>query len=128
VAWNARHIGARGFDVSPAMSVGWYFVPLANLYKPYQAMRQVYLASRDPAGWEDVPAPVVATWWGLVIASGVFGRLSRAMGDTDTINWLDLVTTTLASGAAFAFILMVKHTTAAQCAATASPRGQGPAA
>ena len=49
VAWNARHLGAKGFDSSPAMSVGWYFIPGANIVMPYRALRQVYSASLKPA-------------------------------------------------------------------------------
>ena len=32
------HTLASGLNVSPPWSIGWYFVPFANLYKPFQAM------------------------------------------------------------------------------------------
>src|SRR5262249_29946861 len=32
---NARALGAEGLAYSPGWSVGWFFVPLANLVMPY---------------------------------------------------------------------------------------------
>src|SRR5262245_61248809 len=43
--WNARALGAQGMEFSPGWSIGWYFVPFANLWKPYQAMREIWRAS-----------------------------------------------------------------------------------
>jgi len=46
-----------GFDYTPGWAVGWYFVPLANLFKPFGAMRQIWNASHsggsdlDPLAW-----------------------------------------------------------------------------
>lgn len=35
-AWNGRvFAGARQLDFTPGWSVGWYFLPIANLWKPY---------------------------------------------------------------------------------------------
>ncbi len=120
VAWNARHMGALGFDVSPAMSVGWYFVPFANLVKPYQAMRQVYWASLDPSGWRDVGQPLVASWWVLFIGSGLLARMSSAVDPAldAPINWLDLAAITAQAAAAIAFIVMVRRIGSAQSAPT----------
>ena len=44
---NARALGARDMEFTPGWMVGWFFVPLANLFKPYEAVEELYLAS-DP--------------------------------------------------------------------------------
>jgi hypothetical protein len=43
---NARQLGATDMQFSPGWSVGWYFIPIANLWKPYQAMCEIWRASR----------------------------------------------------------------------------------
>ena len=44
---NADALVASGMEFTPGWAVGWFFVPFANLYKPYQAMAEIYRAS-DP--------------------------------------------------------------------------------
>lgn len=114
VAWNVRHLGAKGLDFSPAMSVGWYFVPLANLVMPYRALRQVYSASIDPAGWNDDTRPIVATWWCLFVFSGLLSNIG-AMGG-DEINAVDVVAMLVLTAAASVFAVIAKRITSAQVA------------
>ena len=44
---NARGLGAEGMTFTPGWSVGWYFIPIANLWKPFQAMKEIWQASAD---------------------------------------------------------------------------------
>ena len=46
--YNARQLGATDMQFSPGWAVGWNFIPIANLWKPYQAMREIWQASADP--------------------------------------------------------------------------------
>jgi hypothetical protein len=81
---NARALGVQGMEFTPGWTVGWYFVPFANLYKPFQATKEIYQAT-DPAAdaqsWRFRPVPsLLGWWWGAWIFSnvlgGVIGRLS----------------------------------------------------
>ncbi len=67
---NARALGATGMTFTPGWAVGWYFVPIAWWWKPYQAMRETWCASADPANWrrQRVP-PILGWWWALWIVS-----------------------------------------------------------
>lgn len=112
VAWNVRHLGAKGFDSSPAMSVGWYFVPFANLVMPYRALRQVYSASLDPAGWDDGMRPIVASWWWLILLSGVLSKVGTLSGDA--INAFDVAATALLAAGASVFAVMARRIASAQ--------------
>ena len=40
-ACNARALGARGMQVSPAWAVGGFFVPIIHLFLPYQAVKEI---------------------------------------------------------------------------------------
>jgi hypothetical protein len=60
---NAHALGAERMQFTPAWAIGWYFVPLANLWKPYQAMKEVWQASTSRTDWREVKAPALLRWW-----------------------------------------------------------------
>src|SRR3546814_19857585 len=47
------------------MSVGWFCVPIANLWMPFQAMRQLSKASAKPGDWEAADTSALLAWWWL---------------------------------------------------------------
>src|SRR5690606_28980720 len=72
---NARAIGAEGMKISPGWAVGWYFIPIATLWKPYQAMKEIWQASHSPTDWEKRDSgPFLAIWWVLWIVSNGLGQ------------------------------------------------------
>lgn len=69
---NNLAMGASGQEYTPAWSVGYFFIPLANLVLPYFAMREMWLTSHDLAGASDkVRARPVFVWWALYLGSAV---------------------------------------------------------
>jgi hypothetical protein len=89
---NLPVLGATGLEFTPRGAVGWYFVPIANLFKPYQCMREIYNASYPLDASNDYQyrpernAPlVVKTWWTLFLIMGFFGNaVGRARLKADT--------------------------------------------
>lgn len=61
--FNARQIGAQGMKVTPGWSVGWYFVPIWGLWKPYVAMKEIWKASLNPKDWHNQQVPALLGWW-----------------------------------------------------------------
>ena len=91
---NLPALGARNLSFSPGAAVGWFFVPIANLWKPFQAMRQLHCASQQPEAWEEQSAPGSLIWWWLtyVLAYTIFPVLHYiilgilvGMGNTGSI-------------------------------------------
>jgi hypothetical protein len=81
--YNARQLGAAGMTFTPGWAVGWYFIPIANLWKPYQAMKEIWQASANPAHWQTQErGAILPWWWGLFLLSGIVSnaalRLSLA--------------------------------------------------
>ena len=75
--WNARALGARNMDFTPGWSIGWYFVPFMNLWKPYMAMKEIWRASARPGGWQGQIVPnLLGLWWFFWIVSSVLGNAS----------------------------------------------------
>jgi len=47
VNYNVRCLGATRLVFTPGNSVLWYFIPIANLWKPYQAMKEIFIKSHN---------------------------------------------------------------------------------
>jgi hypothetical protein len=79
-ASNVVALGAHGLESSPGWTIGWFFVPVANLVMPYRAMREVWQASRAPAQWATARVgPALLTWWVLQVLSSFLGRVKSVM-------------------------------------------------
>ena len=61
--YNARQLGASNMRFSSGWSIGWYFIPIANLWKPYQAMKEIWKTSANPSAWTTEKAPALLGWW-----------------------------------------------------------------
>ena len=77
---NARALGAKDLGFTPGWSIGYYFIPILNLFRPYQAMKEIWKASRNPNAWKDQPgSPLLGWWWTLWLISNVLGQQSWKM-------------------------------------------------
>jgi hypothetical protein len=75
---NLAEAGIVGLEFTPGWAVGWYFIPFANLVKPFQAMRELWKASRGESHPFDGPAPgEVTAWW----ACWIIGNITSSIGD-----------------------------------------------
>ena len=76
-AANARALGATGLTFTPGWSIGWFFVPIANLFMPLRVMRELWRASHDPAHWATrAAAPIVGWWWFAFLVDEATERLA----------------------------------------------------
>jgi hypothetical protein len=72
---NAHALGPA-MTITPFWAVGWFFVPVANLWKPFQAVSETWQVSADPHAPDAVPIPVVLRiWWGCWIASSIISNI-----------------------------------------------------
>lgn len=79
---DLRAAGVRGMRYTPGWAAGWFFVPLANLVKPYQVAAELWRASAplqpvegdapERRTWKAVPvAGLVIAWWIAWVAMNV---------------------------------------------------------
>ncbi|HEY6645158.1 DUF4328 domain-containing protein [Povalibacter sp.] len=72
---NARDLAAGAMKFSPGWAVGWYFIPFLNLWKPYQAMKEIWRVSANPRNPDAEPdSGLLASWWFFYIVSSLSGN------------------------------------------------------
>jgi uncharacterized protein DUF4328 len=118
-SFNARALGARHLAHSPAAAVYWWFVPLANLVKPYAVMVELWRAVAPRGGrarWDGGHRPaLLPLWWGLYLGQAIVVGIASIMEtnarDVDTAisaDWLNVVGNLGAVAAAAAAIQVVR--------------------
>jgi len=84
---NARALGAQGMEFTSGWCVGWWFVPIMNLFKPYQAVCEIFRSSSPTAtatSWKPHPVPgYFGWWWGLWLIGNFLGQLEFRLGNND---------------------------------------------
>jgi hypothetical protein len=87
VSLNA-HSMASDMKTTPGWGVGWFFVPIGNLWKPFQAVRETWqVSAAGGPGWQSQPAPNMLGWWWLAwIVANILGNIAfrLQMGATST--------------------------------------------
>ncbi|MBC8051322.1 MAG: DUF4328 domain-containing protein [Chitinophagales bacterium] len=74
---NARALGAEGMQYTPEWSVAWFFFPIVNLWKPYQAVKEICRASRTSENWSGLAISDTAHWWWIFfLIEGTLSRIS----------------------------------------------------
>lgn len=79
---------ARGFTpsftyVSPGWAVGYWFIPLMNLYRPFQVIQAWFKACAEQTGGKPAAGEqLLNAWWGMFLLSNIVGWIV-AKQDTD---------------------------------------------
>ena len=90
---TVRELGANGLRHSPAMAVGSFFIPFANLVWPYEAMSDLWRASAGAPAWQQNKRSVALPfWWCFWLLNGVAGwgafLLAKGARTLDTLRVL----------------------------------------
>ena len=71
-AWSAT------MGVSPGWNVGFFFIPIANLWKPYEGVRETWEASHD--GPDYLAPGWMRWWWACWLVVNILGNISFRIG------------------------------------------------
>ena len=69
--WGSRHA-----EMSPGWTVGWYFIPFANLWKPYQAMTQIWEGTEEVSSSKKFKFPQIGGWWFFWVITNISANVS----------------------------------------------------
>ena len=87
-----QEAGIEGLKYSPAWSVGWFFIPVMNLFKPYFALKEHYFARLKTDEWPSKNAMTTFhLWWASWIATNVLSNRSLRASMNDDVNLHTLV-------------------------------------
>lgn len=68
---NAGALGTDELHFSPGWAVGWWFIPIADLWMPFRTVRELWKASHG-AAWQTIRSwRVLGWWWALWLVSWV---------------------------------------------------------
>ncbi|MBY9066193.1 DUF4328 domain-containing protein [Hyphomonas sp. WL0036] len=73
---NLHIVGAVAATMSPGWAVGWYFIPFANLWKPFEGVLQIWRESHRLAGRPEKVAAYVGWWWATWLISNFLANIS----------------------------------------------------
>ena len=121
---NVRVMGAVGLRISPGWSVGFFFIPIFNLWKPYQAMNEVWWASKNPNDWEqkkNQESSVVGRWWFFWLitlfgdnASNQLWKKATELSVMQNLSLMDIAISVLSIFGCYTAFIMVEHVTEIQ--------------
>lgn len=122
---NLEFLRPTNLQFTPGWVVGWWFVPFANLVKPFQAMREIWSES-DPEV-DDEPTFLSASlhtaptymgfWWAFWIISNIASNVTGNLFDPENMDRVQLTgmmflaTGVLSSVAASLAIMVIRDTT-----------------
>jgi hypothetical protein len=108
---NAHALSAW-MTITPGWAVGWFFVPFANLFKPYQAMKETWQASHFGEASDDTS--LLVAWWVLWIASNFVGSASTRLDTPDRLTLFDVAGGAINVALTVVLITLMRRLAAAQ--------------
>lgn len=80
-SYNASIAAPSPDRITPGWAVGWYFIPIMNLFKPLTAMQEIWKASvgivqrteNSVPGW-------ITLWWGLWVILNIADSMASNIG------------------------------------------------
>ena len=100
---NLRAARLPKIEYGSGWAIGGFFVPLLNLVRPAQVMKETWAGTSYLSGtshvsaWKRSPAnPLVSWWWGLFLASSILGNVggmltrggSAGVSAATTLSWI----------------------------------------
>lgn len=119
---NLPSLNAGDLKYTPGWAVGGFFVPIWNLFRPYQVMQEIWKASDpsvntyDKLAWKQAPASYfVRFWWALWIIEHFIGRFgfrlafySNTIEELLTLSWMTLIASSIDILAALLAIIVIQ--------------------
>ena len=140
---NLPALVAGPLRFTPGWAVGYYFIPIINLFRPYQAMTEAYNASRagvdgsaaaTSTGWDARPTgtSLIGWWWATWIVSNVIDRVAfrmatRAGDDPDqqaAALWAEMTSAAVSIVAAVLLVRLIRRVTELQARSVSSLQQQ----
>ena len=99
---------------TPASCIWWNLVPIALLFKPYQAMREIHgMSVGESTDYTASDKSLLTLWWGCWIAGAILGQVSWRLPESGTVS-VDLISAFVSLGLFWFARQLVNEITEAQ--------------
>lgn len=101
-AYYNLHQKVNNLSYTDGWAAGSWFVPIVNLFRPYQIMKELYVESKryiignDDSLQLDLNTNFVGIWWALWILAGVLGQIVYRLS-LNAVTLSELTTVTILS-------------------------------
>lgn len=73
--YNAHQFSVNNMTYTPVWSIAYYFIPVFNLWKPYMAMKEIWLVSERLLDRKFIKTPLILViWWALWLSSNLLNQ------------------------------------------------------
>jgi hypothetical protein len=73
---NCSKFSQQKMKFTPGWSIGYYFIPILNIFRPYQVMKEIWNVSKNPTNWKkENGSSLVGWWWALWVISCFLGQV-----------------------------------------------------
>lgn len=80
VVRNADEIRPAAERISPGWAVGFWFIPIVSLWKPFQVMAQTWNTAQTPSRpMSDSASGWMRVWWGFWVVTNIVSQVSFRM-------------------------------------------------
>ena len=76
---NLYTVNADYVEISPFWTIGYYFIPFLNLWKPFGAICQIWRGSHSPKGGDYPSLAIVGWWWAFWLIGNFLSNISLRM-------------------------------------------------
>ncbi len=122
-AKNLPALGRSDLTFTPGWCVGWFFVPFANLWKPRQAVTEIWLASvpdEEEIGWRaGIKPEIIGIWWATWVVGNIITNTSPRLPGGSAASMIGLVASVFTAVAAVYCIRVMRGIAGRQGAAAA---------
>ena len=86
------HSVSDAMAITPGWAVGWNFIPFANLYKPFQAMHEIWDVSQGQNGdFASKAPPNMRLWWGAWLIGNIMDNVATRLTAPSAASALNIV-------------------------------------
>lgn len=124
---NLTPLKAKNLEATPGWAIAYWFIPFANLWKPYTAIREIWYES-DPDFDPEIgflptsygTSPIFGWWWAFWLLGNMSANVSARLSESDQFvnNGVffvaHIIATAIGVGAAIFAILVVREITQRQ--------------
>ncbi len=80
-ARNAQELSPVPLSPSPGWCLGWFFIPIANLFMPYKGLTQTYRVTMGHLGYTSHAGWILTWWWIWILSNFIAGYSKRLFND-----------------------------------------------